>query len=190
MENKKTYWAYSLMYIIVFFIPYAVIPYAFVHDEFPIYVELMFKITLISTIFYLFALNTSFGLKSKNVKIILNFEKFIYLLFSFFILIVLIILITAPNIPIIQSLKGASQKDLSISREDFLKAREGWQASLGYIIGIINAYFLPYFITLAFSRNHRHKFIFAGIFLLYCLSFLEKAYFLKLAIPLFFFVLV
>lgn len=186
MKNKKLYWAYSLMYIMVFFIPYAVVPYIFVHNEFPIYVELLSKLTLLSTVAYLIALNTNIGLKSNKINVVLSFEKSIYLLFSFFILLVLIIFITAPNIPIIQSLKGASEKDLSISREDFLKAREGWQASLGYIIGIINAYFLPYFISLAFFRNHKYKFVFAGIFLLYCLSFLEKSYFLKLAIPLFF----
>ena len=186
MKNKKKYWTYSVIFILVFFVPYAIVPYVFIHDEFPIYVELLFKITLISTITYLIALNTSFEIKSKNFKINLNFEKAIFILFSFFVLIVMIIFITAPNIPILQSLRGATREDLSQSREDFLKARQGWQSSLGYIIGAVNAYFIPYFISLAFLRNHKYKFIYAGIFLLYCLSFLEKAYFLKLAIPLFF----
>ncbi|MCP9747564.1 hypothetical protein EGI24_12715 [Lacihabitans sp. CS3-21] len=170
----------------MFIIPYVLIPYVFVYELFPEFVQMLSKLTIISVLTYLFALNTSFGLDFNLPKIEINFNFSIFFLFSIFLFFILIVFATAPNIPIIESFKGSSSDDLSRNRDEFLKTRVGWEASLGYIIGLINAYFLPYFISLAFQRNHKNKFLFAGLFLLFSISFLEKAYFLKLGIPIFF----
>ena len=186
----KLFWIFSLSYVLLFGIPYAVIPYAFAYSQFPVFVGLLANITVVSIIVYSIALNVPFGPAIAIPRLMLNFDIVVYLLFSIFLLLIAIIFGTAPRIPIIESFRGADAADLSQYREDFLKARVGWESSLGYLIGAVNGAALPYFIALAFLRNHKFKYYFALIFLLYCISFLEKAYFLKLAIPLFFIYLI
>ncbi len=181
--NKKLY---TLAYIWLFIIPYALVPYIFAYDSYSIFTLVLVKITLLSLVGYIVALyfpsNYKFSIRKVNVK----FNSFIFLVFILFILIVLIVFITAPQIPIIESIKGASEEDLTQYRENFLKARKGWESSLGYFISLINGAILPYLITMAFFINHKYRYHYALIFFIYCISFLEKAYFLKIAIPLFF----
>jgi hypothetical protein len=99
---------------------------------------------------------------------------------------VFVIFITAPQIPIIESLRGADAEDLAEHREAFLKARTGWESSLSYIVAIITGAVMPYLIAMSFEKEYRYRFVYALFFFLYCVSFLEKAFFLKLVIPVFF----
>ncbi len=184
---KSPFYIFSFSYIIIFLIAFAIVPIVFAGSLFPEYVYLLANLTLISVVFYLIGLNVKLGKEINFPKLELNFDKTLILLFSLFLFVVFVILITAPRIPIIESFKGASADDLSQYREDFLKGRKGWDVSLGYAIGVINAYILPYFIAVTFLRNHKYKYLVSGIFMVYSISFLEKAYFLKLAIPLFFY---
>jgi hypothetical protein len=185
-STKSPFYIFSISYAVIFLIAFAIVPIVFAGNLFPEYVYLLANLTLISVVFYLIGLNVKLGNEINFPKLILNFDKTLILLFTLFLFVVFVILITAPRIPIIESFKGASADDLSQYREDFLKGRKGWDVSLGYVIGVINAYILPYFIAVTFLRNHKYKYLVSGIFMIYSISFLEKAYFLKLAIPLFF----
>lgn len=178
--------SFSLGYAFFFVIPYVVVPYVVVYSKFPVYVDLLAQLTIISTLAFWIAFNIPFGLSFKTTKLILEFDNLMYGLYGLFFITVFVIFITAPKIPILESLRGADNMELNAYREDLVKTRTGIEASLGYIIGIISTFFLPYFITLSFLRNHKHKFYFLGVFLIYSVTFLEKAYFLKVAIPLFF----
>ena len=181
--NKMVYaWAY----VLVFVIPYALIPYIFAYENYTVFATAMINITILSFIGYTLALYFPLNLKLPFPKLKLDFASFIFWVFCLFILVVFIVFITAPRIPLIESLRGATEEELTQYREDFLKARTGWEASLGYIISLINGAILPYLISLAFLKEYRYRFVYAFIFFMYCISFLEKAYFLKLAIPLFF----
>jgi hypothetical protein len=176
----------SYGYAILFFFPYVILSYIFMYDKYSSYVNLLAELTIISIITFCFSLNVNFGLSIKIKKATLVFDEFINKIFSLFIIIVFIIIITADKIPILESIRGASESELNAYRESFVKTRTGIESSLGYIIGMISTFFLPYIILLSFYRNHKNKYIYLAIFLMYSTLFLEKAYFLKIAIPLFF----
>ncbi len=177
---------YSWAYVLVFVIPYALVPYIFAYELYTTFASVIINITLLSLVGYIFALYFPVNLKLPFPKLKIDFASFIFLVFCLFILVVLIVFITAPRIPLVESMRGATEEELVQYREEFLKARTGWEASLGYIISLINGAILPYLISLAFLKDYRYRFVYAFIFFMYCISFLEKAYFLKLAIPLFF----
>lgn len=184
MVIKRFLSFFSLFYIGFYGFSYLIMPLFFFEKS--NYTILLAELTFLSIIFYLIGLNIGSVNTFKKKVVVLNFMKFINRFFMLFILIVLVIVITAENVPIIALIYGADSADLVVFREDFLKAREGWESSLNYIIAIINSSFMPYLIIISFLLKHKRRFVFTGIFLVYCISFLEKAYFLKIAIPLFF----
>lgn len=95
-----------------------------------------------------------------------------------------IVIVTAPSIPLISSILGADSATLSYERETFLKARTGWEASFVYINALFTGAILPMSISLLFVHKYRFRWLFCILFLLYSFSFVEKAFFLKLALPL------
>ncbi|MES2560304.1 MAG: O-antigen polymerase [Bacteroidota bacterium] len=165
---------------------YAIVPTLVLSNIFPLIIPLLAKLTIISTIFVILGLNVGTSKRLKSRLLGVGFTNLIIGTFIVFFLMVFLIMVTAPNIPLIESLKGATEEELSIHRESFLKGRTGWESSLGYLIESINGAFLPFLIAYSFLINHKYKNIFALFFLLYCISFLAKSYFLRLAIPLFF----
>ena len=92
---------------------------------------------------------------------------------------------TAPKIPLLAALTGADSATVAVLREQFLKAREGWQASFVYVNAILSGALIPYSLALMFVNQTRRRWFAASLFLLYSLSFMEKAYFLKALLPLF-----
>jgi oligosaccharide repeat unit polymerase len=102
-----------------------------------------------------------------------------------YISVIIVIFVTAGEIPLFASLRGASQQDLFEFRESFLKKRQGWEASLAYIVTIIDSAIFPYIVIYAYNSKYKLRHVFLGSFVLYSLSFLEKAYFFKIALPLF-----
>lgn len=92
--------------------------------------------------------------------------------------------ITAPQIPLIAALAGADPDTVAVLREQFLKAREGWQASFVYINAILSGALVPYSLALMFLHGMRWRWLAAGFFLVFCVSFVEKAFFFKAALPL------
>lgn len=96
---------------------------------------------------------------------------------------------TAPEIPLIAALSGADPNEIAILREQFLKAREGWQASFVYINAIFSGALLPYSLALMFLHGMRVRWLAAGFFFLFCISFLEKVFFFKIALPMLYLIL-
>jgi hypothetical protein len=186
INSKSHFWGFSSFFVVLFLTSYALVPAIFAGQLFPEYVLLLSEITLISVVFFLLGLNLKGLNPLSKPRIVMDFDTALYLLFAVFLAVFFVILVTAPQIPIVESFKGADVTELSEYREEFLKARQGWEASLGYIIGVINGFFLPYFIAKSFLIKHRFRYFLTFIFFLYSLSFLEKAYFMKIALPIFF----
>jgi len=92
--------------------------------------------------------------------------------------------VTADRIPFVAALQGVDAETLAVLRERFLKAREGWQASLPYVNSLLAGALVPYSLMLMMTWRHRLRWVLFAAFLVYCLSFVEKAFFLKAAIPL------
>jgi len=169
----------------VFFVPYGLIPSVFIFGgESPIANEL-FNITLVSSLFFLVSLNFPFFPELKQVKILISYNIVLYVVFGLFCFISAIVIFTAPSIPIIESFKGADIDSLSQNREDFLKARSGLSSTLGYFVGFVNSYFLPYTLIVSLERRNKFSYFFILAFSIYSIISLEKAYFLKIGIPLF-----
>ncbi len=91
---------------------------------------------------------------------------------------------TAPQIPLVAALGGADPDTVSLLREQFLKARDGWQASFVYINALLSGALIPYSLALMFLHGMPGRWLAAVFFLVFCVSFVEKAFFFKAALPL------
>ena len=104
-----------------------------------------------------------------------------WVIFSLF---VLATLVSARSIPLISALQGADAKALSQERGDFLKGRQGAGIALLYLSTILISTVVPYSIVLMYSIHSRVRHLLSGLFFLFCISFLQKALFLTLVLPL------
>jgi hypothetical protein len=113
-----------------------------------------------------------------------KFDSFLVAVWGSFLLFVLVACVTAERIPALAALQGADPDTLVVLRERFLKAREGWQSSFVYVNAVLAGALVPYSLALMLLHRHRYRWLCFGFFLIYCLSFVEKVFFLKAAIPL------
>ena len=188
-DNSKESKYFSYFFVLVFGIFYFLIPF-FLKDIYPPEICTQVSVlTFFAVIFFYFGLHIRDNTKLSIKKIIVDFDFFSTLVFGFFITVVAVTIVTSKSVPIIDAISGKDQFELIIAREEFLKTREGWESFLAYITSTIDTTFLPYVIVYSFLIKSKKRFIFLGIFFLYSISFLEKAYFFKLAVPLFIFFL-
>ncbi|WBV61568.1 O-antigen ligase [Chryseobacterium camelliae] len=178
---------FSMGYTLVYLIFFCFLP-LYYHDNLDNSIlMLMIAITLISIIIFVATLNSRIVFGGKKKYFYLDFDFFSKTILSIYVIVVMIILITAPSIPIIEAFKGTSQGDLIMLRESFLKTRTGWESILPYIITVLDSAIIPYIIIESFLRKSRNRFFYLIIFLMYSISFLEKAYLFKIIIPLMFY---
>ena len=117
-------------------------------------------------------------------RVVIGAMTFNSLLWSVFLIFVLVAWVTAPQIPLIAALTGADPDTVAVLREQFLKSREGWQSSFVYLNAMLSGALIPYSLALMFLYEIRWRWLAAGFFLLFCISFMEKAFFFKAALPL------
>ena len=73
--------------------------------------------------------------------------------------------------------------ELAVQRELFLKGRTGWESGLVYVNAFFVGAVVPYTLALMFAHNARFRWLCLAFFLVYSISFLEKALFLKAMLP-------
>lgn len=93
---------------------------------------------------------------------------------------------TADQIPLVAALQGADGATVAYLREGFLKGRGGWQSSFVYVNAILSGALVPYCIAIMFLTGHRFKWLVFSFFMIYSISFVEKAFFLKAIVPIFY----
>lgn len=93
-------------------------------------------------------------------------------------------ILSADSIPLIQALQGASPAEIAVAREGFLKARTGWASILPYVNGFLTATILPYCMCIALLNRYRYRWLIVAVFFLYSMVFVEKAFFLRIFLPL------
>jgi hypothetical protein len=120
----------------------------------------------------------------RSPRIVINAAYLNTTLWSVFIIFVGITWATAPQIPLIAAVGGADPDTVALLREQFLKARDGWQSSFVYVNAILSGALIPYSLALMFLHDMRARWLALGFFLIFCVSFMEKAYFFKAALPL------
>ena len=101
-----------------------------------------------------------------------------------FISFILITLVTAPTIPLISAIRGASSEILSEERGEFLKGRTGAWIALLYLSTFLTSTLIPYSIILLYATRSHYRHLLASLFFIFCISFMQKALFLNLVLPL------
>jgi hypothetical protein len=96
---------------------------------------------------------------------------------------ILYTLSTAPSIPIVSAFLGASANVLSEERGAFLKGRSGIEGSLIYLSTIFVNTLVPYSLIVLFALKHNFRYVLFIGFFIYSISFLQKALFLNLLLP-------
>jgi len=172
-------------YTVLFGVSFVLLPFIFVGDIYMKEIMQFSTFIILSSICFYFTF--IFSPKVKCVFLKLNFRNVAFSIYALFVISFLITLFTASKIPLIESLKGTDRDTLNVYRELFLKARSGWQLLLSYINAVITGAVFPFIILLAFERNEKFRYLFLITFLVYSISFLEKAYFLKFLIPFMYF---
>lgn len=117
-------------------------------------------------------------------RIVVSANGFIAVVWTMFVLFVLVAWVTAEQIPLVAALRGADPDTIAVLREQFLKAREGWQSSFVYINAMLSGALIPYSIAFMFLHRLRVRWLAFAFFIVYCVSFVEKAFFMKAALPL------
>lgn len=117
-------------------------------------------------------------------RIVVSARSFHVVVWGAFVIFLVITFTTAPSIPIFSAISGANAADLSLERGAFLKARVGLESVLIYISTLFVAALLPYSLALLFIRKSQLRFILLLLFLAYSLSFLQKALFFNVVLPL------
>jgi len=185
---KKTKRSFAIGYSAVFLIFYCIIPLFFMGNPANDKIAgTLAGITILSILGFLTSFYINFFPEVKRKYLVINGDIFSRYVFLFYIMVVLLIVVTAGELPILASLRGASQEDLFGLREGFLKDRKGFEIIFSYLITLIDSTFFPFVIIRAFLYKNKNRYIYLIAFILYSISFLEKAYFLKIAIPLFLF---
>lgn len=120
-------------------------------------------------------------------RFVINATAFHVVVWVSFIAFLLIAFSTASSIPILKALSGASADELSQSRGAFLKGRVGLESALLYISTIFVSTLLPYSLVQLFMEKSRWRYALAAVFFLFSISFLQKALFLNMILPLMYF---
>ncbi|ASE62441.2 oligosaccharide repeat unit polymerase [Chryseobacterium indologenes] len=188
IDIKKIKKIFAIGYCVIFLTFYCIIPIFFMGSSVDKNIsETLGGITLLSVFGFLMSFFINFFPNHKQKYLVINGDTFSKCIFIIYILVVLLIIATAGELPILASLRGASQEDLFGLREGFLKDRKGFEIIFSYLITIIDSTFFPFVIVRAFFYKKKSRFLYLLVFVLYSISFLEKGYFLKIAIPVFFF---
>lgn len=123
------------------------------------------------------------GVEHGLPKAKLRFTFFAVIVWGMFLAFVIVACVTAERIPFIAALQGADADTVALLRERFLKAREGWQSSFAYINLMLVGALVPYTVAQLMLRNHRLRWVCFVLFLVYCMSFVEKVFFVKAMVP-------
>ncbi len=117
-------------------------------------------------------------------RISINAKAFHTIIWVAFVAFLLITFGTADSIPIISALQGANTAELSQQRGDFLKSRVGIEVALLYMSTIFVGALLPYSLATLFLEKSRLRFVLTALFLAFSISFLAKALFINVVLPL------
>ena len=116
-------------------------------------------------------------------KLVISEKHFMLATWVAFTLFAATTIASAPSIPLITAIQGADASTLSAQRGDFLKTRSGIAGILPYLNTFFMNTIIPYSIILAFQRRRRWAKSLIVYILLYSISFLVKALFLNVVLP-------
>ncbi|MCC7003756.1 MAG: hypothetical protein IT357_16485 [Gemmatimonadaceae bacterium] len=120
----------------------------------------------------------------RSARLQLTPELLIIAVFGPYLLFVAYSAATAPGIPLVEAVRGASPAQIAIAREQFMKARSGGQALLVYMNALFTVAIIPYTVCLLYRTQHRLRHILLGVAVFTLLLSLEKSLVLRVMLPL------
>lgn len=123
------------------------------------------------------------SVRQRDFRFVISFEAFVFFIWVPFLITIALILVTAPAIPILTALTGGSADLVALQREEFLKGRQGFAGLFVYVNAFFTGALIPYTIALMFLHRFKWRWALTALFLVYSLSFVEKAFFLKALVP-------
>ncbi len=184
MSAKKGLISFTLAMLLV----YGTIP--MVHWYFTAenqYFLLLSYLSIISAIFIIigYFIPLFDGMQKNKLRIKVSYKVFVWWIPIFFIIFIIYTMVTAPTVPILTAVfSGASPSELSEQRGAFLKGRSGIEAVLLYLSTILVNTIMPYALVVLFALKNKARFYLLSIFFIYSISFLQKALFLNVLLPL------
>ncbi|MBT2342224.1 MULTISPECIES: hypothetical protein [Pseudomonas] len=172
--------ALSLVYMVMpFFVNYIFLP-----SEYFLKLSLMTFFSVLSMFVGYYLPLVDFRFRASAQRLVVNANTVHFFVWVIFLVFLFVTLYTAPAIPLVSAMLGASSEELSAQRGAFLKGREGAEVALIYISTIFMSAFLPYSLARMFLDGHRLRYLCLLVFFGYSLSFLQKALFLNALLPL------
>ena len=121
---------------------------------------------------------------SQRGKLEVSLATFTAVIWIPFLITAVLIVATAPAIPLVTALRGGGADLIAVQREEFLKSREGIAGIFVYLNAFFTGALVPYSVALMFINRFKGRWFLTGLFLVYSLSFVEKAFFFKVILPL------
>ncbi|MCW2292121.1 hypothetical protein M2262_002171 [Pseudomonas sp. BIGb0408] len=116
-------------------------------------------------------------------RIVISSSFFNSVVWAFFLVFAAYTFYTAQSIPLYSALLGASADALSQERGDFFKGRTGAESMLLYLSTIFTTVLIPYSLVLMYRDNNRYRHFLFLMSFAFCVSFLQKALFLNIFLP-------
>lgn len=174
------------LFIAIIFLAYGVVPfYLSLSSSRDFFFALLAGIALVSVFSMWFGnrvpvFDQYFRVNSPRFEV--SSQWFVGMIWVVFITFIIITFATAQSIPLISALAGADSTELSQQRGDFLKGRDGFWIVLLYVSAFLST-IVPYTILLLYIEQSKMRHIAAMVFVLYAVSFLVKALFLNIILP-------
>lgn len=172
--------AIGIVYAVVPFLAYTALPLGEAYVKLAIMTAATIAAMFIGSRIHLF----DYRFTGVARRIAISRGSFILVTWIVFLLFIVVTFATAPSIPFISALKGISSNELSQERGEFLKGREGAGIILLYLGAILVSTVVPYSIILLYSIKSKLRHFSSALFFLFCISFMQKALFLNLLLPL------
>lgn len=143
----------------------------------------IFLVSII-TYFYVYKILKIVIKKKLIVDAGLSVVRMSNLVFFIYFIYIVYVVVTAPGIPLLLSLKGASSADLSYFRELFFKARTGFDSILVYLNAIFTVAILPFLIASLYIIKYKHRHLYLIFFVFTLLLSMEKSLIARALLPL------
>lgn len=116
-------------------------------------------------------------------RVLISDTAFNCVVWLFFLIFAMYTFYTAPSIPLYSAFQGVNADDLSQQRGDFFKGRTGLESILLYLSTIFTTVLIPYSLVLMYRDGKRYRHLFFLMAFVFCISFLQKALFLNVLLP-------
>ncbi len=183
----KNLYLFPLVVIAGFYGAQSLIGYMRFRDE---YSQNVLIISVTACLTYLFSYKMIFSridlerFLNRPDRFRVKFSHFALVFLILYAVLIIYTAMTANEVALFSALRGASLSEIAERREEFLRTRTGWEASLKYIYNICTTSVVPYIVAVLFYIRHKLRTIVLVLFLFVLMLTLEKSLAIMALFPL------